>query len=184
LGYLPQEAAEKFDGTVLDRALEAHRAILDMREELDALHQRLSGIAPEDPDLEALLERTGELQHHLEMYDEHALEPEARRVLSGLGFSTKDQDRPIAEFSGGWRMRATLAALLLTDPTLLFLDEPTNHLDLPAMEWLEDYLEDFHGGLVVVSHDRVFLDKRCDDRARARPRSDDRVRHDVHGLSR
>jgi ATP-binding cassette subfamily F protein 3 len=158
LGYLPQEAAEKFDGTVLDRALEAHRAILDMREELDALHQRLSGIAPEDPDLEALLERTGELQHHLEMYDEHALEPEARRVLSGLGFSTKDQDRPIAEFSGGWRMRATLAALLLTDPTLLFLDEPTNHLDLPAMEWLEDYLEDFHGGLVVVSHDRVFLD--------------------------
>jgi ATP-binding cassette subfamily F protein 3 len=158
LGYLPQEAAEKFDGTVLDRALEAHRATLDMREELDLLHQRLAGIAPEDPDLEALLERSGELQHHLDITDEHALEPEARRVLSGLGFSQADQDRPLEEFSGGWRMRATLAALLLTDPTLLFLDEPTNHLDLPAMEWLEDYLEDFHGGLVVVSHDRVFLD--------------------------
>jgi len=159
LGYLPQEAAEKFDGTVLDRALEAHRATLDMREELDALHQRLAGIAPEDPDLEALLERSGELQHHLDLSDEHALEPEARRVLSGLGFAPEDQDRPLAEFSGGWRMRATLAALLLTDPTVLFLDEPTNHLDLPAMEWLEDYLEDFHGGLVVVSHDRVFLDR-------------------------
>ena len=159
LGYLPQEAAEKFEGTVLDRALEAHRATLDMREELDALHQRLAGIAPEDPDLEALLERSGELQHHLDLSDEHQLEPEARRVLSGLGFSSEDQDRPLAEFSGGWRMRATLAALLLTDPTLLFLDEPTNHLDLPAMEWLEDYLEDFHGGLVVVSHDRVFLDR-------------------------
>ena len=158
LGYLPQEAAEKFEGTVLDRALEAHRATLDMREELDLLHQRLAGIAPEDPDLEALLERSGELQHHLDITDEHALEPEARRVLSGLGFSTSDQDRPLEQFSGGWRMRATLAALLLTDPTLLFLDEPTNHLDLPAMEWLEDYLEDFHGGLVVVSHDRVFLD--------------------------
>ena len=158
LGYLPQEAAEKFEGTVLDRALEAHRATLDMREELDLLHQRLAGIAPEDPDLEALLERSGELQHHLDITDEHALEPEARRVLSGLGFSQADQDRPLEEFSGGWRMRATLAALLLTDPTLLFLDEPTNHLDLPAMEWLEDYLEDFHGGLVVVSHDRVFLD--------------------------
>ncbi|HEV8129527.1 MAG TPA: ABC-F family ATP-binding cassette domain-containing protein, partial [Candidatus Eisenbacteria bacterium] len=77
----------------------------------------------------------------------------------GLGFSTPDQDRPLSEFSGGWRMRAALAALLLTDPTLLFLDEPTNHLDLPAMEWLEDYLEEFHGGLVVVSHDRVFLDR-------------------------
>ncbi len=161
IGYLPQEAAEKFDGTVLDRALEAHRATLDMREELDLLHQQLSGISPEDPELEALLERAGELQHHLEMSDEHALEPEARRVLAGLGFSRADQDRPLVQFSGGWRMRATLAALLLTDPTLLFLDEPTNHLDLPAMEWLEDYLDDFHGGLVVVSHDRVFLDRVC-----------------------
>ena len=162
LGYLPQEAAEKFDGTVLDRALEAHRAVLDMREELDALHQSLAGIAPDDPELEPLLERTGELQHHLDMHDEHSMVPEARRVLSGLGFSTRDQDRPISEFSGGWRMRATLAALLLTDPTLLFLDEPTNHLDLPAMEWLEEYLESFRGGLVVVSHDRVFLDRIAD----------------------
>jgi len=159
LGYLPQEAAERFDGTVLDRAMEAHRHLLEMREELDALHQRLQGIAPDDPALEPLLERSGELQHRLELHDEHALEPEARRVLSGLGFARADQDRPLAEFSGGWRMRAALAALLLTDPTLLFLDEPTNHLDLPAMEWLEDYLENFHGGLVVVSHDRVFLDR-------------------------
>jgi ATP-binding cassette subfamily F protein 3 len=159
LGYLPQEAAERFDGTVLERAMEAHRVVLGMREELDALHACLAGIAPDDPDLARLLERAGELQHHLELHDEHALEPEARRVLSGLGFPRSDQDRPLAEFSGGWRMRAGLAALLLTDPTLLFLDEPTNHLDLPALEWLEDYLEDFHGGLVVVSHDRVFLDR-------------------------
>ena len=159
LGYLPQEAAERYDGTVLERAMEAHRAVLELREELDELHQRLEGIAPDDPHLEAVLERTGDLQHHLEIHDEHALEPRARRVLSGLGFSTADQGRPLAEFSGGWRMRAALAALLLTDPRLLFLDEPTNHLDLPAMEWLEDYLQEFHGGLVVVSHDRVFLDR-------------------------
>ncbi|HTR97046.1 MAG TPA: ABC-F family ATP-binding cassette domain-containing protein [Candidatus Acidoferrales bacterium] len=159
VGYLPQEAAERFDGTVLERALEAHRALLGLREELDALHARLAGISPEDPELAALLERAGELQHHLELHAEHRLEPEARRVLAGLGFSTRDQDRPLAEFSGGWRMRCALAALLLADPTVLFLDEPTNHLDLPAMEWLEDYLEDFHGALVVVSHDRVFLDR-------------------------
>ncbi len=159
LGYLPQEAAERFEGTVLERALEAHRHVRAMREELDALHQRLAGVAPEDPGLAAILDRAGELQHHLDLHDEHAIEPEARRVLSGLGFARADQDRRLAEFSGGWRMRAALAALLLTDPTLLFLDEPTNHLDLPAMEWLEDYLKDFHGGLVVVSHDRVFLDR-------------------------
>src|SRR5439155_25062548 len=142
--------------------MEPHRHLLEMREELDALHQRLQGIAPDDPALEPLLERSGELQHHLELGDEHALGPEARRVLSGLGFARADQDRPLAEFSGGWRMRASLAALLLTGPTLLFLDEPTNHLDLPAMEWLEDYLGDFRGGLVVVSHDRVFLDRVAD----------------------
>jgi ATP-binding cassette, subfamily F, member 3 len=159
LGYLPQEAAEKFDGTVLERAMEAHRHLIEMREELDALYEGLQHLAPEDPSLPSLLDRAGELQHHLELNDEHTIEPEARRVLGGLGFKAADQDRPLAEFSGGWRMRAALAALLLTDPTLLFLDEPTNHLDLPALEWLEDYLEDFHGGLVVVSHDRVFLDR-------------------------
>ncbi len=161
IGYLPQEAAEKFEGTVFDRAMEAHRATLELREELDALHQELATVAPEDPRLDALLSRAGELQHHLELRSEHTLEPEARAVLTGLGFSLADQDRPLAEFSGGWRMRAALAALLLADPTVLFLDEPTNHLDLPAIEWLEDYLEDFHGALVVVSHDRVFLDRVC-----------------------
>jgi ATP-binding cassette, subfamily F, member 3 len=163
IGYLPQEAAERYDGTVLERAMEAHRHVLGMRDELDELHRRLAGIAPDDPALEHLLERVGELQHRLELADEHALEPEARRVLSGLGFGLRDQDRPLAQFSGGWRMRAALAALLLTDPTMLFLDEPTNHLDLPAMEWIEDYLEDFHGGLVAVSHDRVFLDRVTDE---------------------
>jgi ATP-binding cassette subfamily F protein 3 len=163
IGYLPQEAAEKFDGSVLDRALEAHRHLLEMREELDELYQRIPTLDPAEGEMERLLDRAGELQHALERADEHALEPEARRVLAGLGFSSADQDRPLASFSGGWRMRAALASLLLTDPTLLFLDEPTNHLDLPAMEWLEEYLETFHGGLVVVSHDRVFLDRIADE---------------------
>jgi ATP-binding cassette subfamily F protein 3 len=159
LGYLPQEAAERFTGTVLDRAMEAHRELLAMRTELEALHEELARMSPDDPRLAATLDRAGDLQHDLELRDEHALEPEARRVLSGLGFSEADIERPLEEFSGGWRMRAALAALLLADPTVLFLDEPTNHLDLPAMEWLEEYLDGFRGGLVVVSHDRVFLDR-------------------------
>jgi ATP-binding cassette subfamily F protein 3 len=159
VGYLPQEAAERFDGSVLDRALEARRDLRRMREELDELHRRLGSAAPEHPSLPAWLDRAGDLQHALEHQAEHAVESEARRVLGGLGFPATDQDRPMGDFSGGWRMRAALAALLLSDPTLLFLDEPTNHLDLPALEWLEDYLEGFRGGLVVVSHDRVFLDR-------------------------
>jgi ATP-binding cassette subfamily F protein 3 len=113
----------------------------------------------DDPDLADALERAGDLQHRLEHLDEHTVEPEARGILGGLGFAPADQDRPLAEFSGGWRMRAALAALLLSEPTVLVLDEPTNHLDLPALEWLEDTLESFGGGLVVVSHDRVFLDR-------------------------
>jgi len=159
VGYLPQEAAERYDGTVLDRAMEAHRELLDLRTELDALHEELGNVQPDDPHLEAMLARAGDLQHQLEHRAEHSLESEARRVLSGLGFSPEQQDRPLATFSGGWRMRASLAALLLSDPTVLIMDEPTNHLDLPAMEWLEDYLEEFRGGLIVVSHDRVFLDR-------------------------
>ena len=159
IGYLPQEAAERFDGTVLERALEARRDVLAMREELDALHQRLAETTADLPELPELLDRAGELQHRLELLDEHALESEARRILSGLGFAEADHLRPLAEFSGGWRMRAALAALLLSEPNFLFLDEPTNHLDLPAMEWLEDYLHEFDGGLVLVSHDRVFLDR-------------------------
>jgi ATP-binding cassette, subfamily F, member 3 len=159
IGYLPQEAAERFEGTVLERALEARRDVLAMREELDELHRRLGEATADDPDLPERLDRAGELQHRLELLDEHALEPEARRILAGLGFAEADHLRPLAEFSGGWRMRAALAALLLAEPNFLFLDEPTNHLDLPAMEWLEDYLERFEGGLVLVSHDRVFLDR-------------------------
>ncbi len=159
LGHLPQEAAERFEGTVLDRALAGFADLFALEREQADIHRRLEGIAPGDPSLDPLLLRAGEIQHLLEVRDLHALEPKARSILAGLGFAAGEHDRPLSAFSGGWRMRAALAALLIREPTVLFLDEPTNHLDLPAMEWLEEYLDGFAGALVVVSHDRVFLDR-------------------------
>src|SRR5690606_25092920 len=87
------------------------------------------------------------------------IEYRANEILAGLGFSTPDQLRPLNTFSGGWRMRVMLAKILLQNPDILLLDEPTNHMDLPSIKWLENYLLSFEGAIVIVSHDRYFLDK-------------------------
>ncbi|MGH7388476.1 MAG: ABC-F family ATP-binding cassette domain-containing protein [Candidatus Rokuibacteriota bacterium] len=154
VGYLPQEVGATGAGSVLAEALggfeEVWRLEREMEETADALER-----SPTEP----LTARYGELQHRFEALGGYRLETEARAILSGLGFVTSDLHRPLSEFSGGWRMRAALARLLLVRPALLLLDEPTNHLDLESLGWLESFLAGYEGAVVVVSHDRYFLNR-------------------------
>ena len=154
VGYLPQEAAGEARGSVLGEALSGFPEVWEIERQLEAVAAQLHEAADE-----ALTARYGDLQHRFEALGGYRLETEARVVLSGLGFRDADLARPLVEFSGGWRMRAALARLLLQGPALLLLDEPTNHLDLESLGWLENYLSAYDGTVVVVSHDRYFLNR-------------------------
>jgi ATP-binding cassette subfamily F protein 3 len=154
VGYLPQEAAGEAQGSVLGAALSGFPEVWEIERQLEELAARLHASSDE-----ALTERYGDLQHRFEALGGYRLETEARVILSGLGFREADFARPLQEFSGGWRMRVALARLLLQRPTLLLLDEPTNHLDLESLGWLESYLDAYDGSVIVVSHDRYFLNR-------------------------
>jgi ATP-binding cassette subfamily F protein 3 len=154
IGYLPQEVAASRAGSVLAEALGGFEAVWALERELEEVAAALATTPTE-----ALTARYGDLQHRFETLGGYRLETEAKTILGGLGFAAGDLGRPLAEFSGGWRMRASLARLLLLRPSLLLLDEPTNHLDLESLAWLEGYLERYDGAVVVVSHDRYFLNR-------------------------
>jgi ATP-binding cassette subfamily F protein 3 len=160
IGYLPQEEIEVRGDSVLDTALAGHEKIDELEQKIAEVHQAL------DVSLDnhtKLLKKLGDLEHQYEALGGYRLEATAKTILSGLGFSEADFLRPQSEMSGGWRMRVYLARLLLRSPDLLLLDEPTNHLDLPSLEWLEQYLLQFPGSLVLVSHDRFFIDRLAHD---------------------
>jgi len=154
VGYLPQEVAGAGAGSVLAEALSGYDDVWQIEREMEQLGETLAT----DPD-ERTMARYGELQHRFEALGGYRLETEARAILGGLGFATADETRPLVELSGGWRMRAALARLLLLRPSLLLLDEPTNHLDLESLAWLEEFLSGYEGTVVVVSHDRYFLNR-------------------------
>jgi ATP-binding cassette subfamily F protein 3 len=158
--YLPQEGGELPEGTLLEAILSPFTAVAAMESEIARLHHAVaeagSGSGPAAADL---ARRLGDLQHRFEAAGGFTLETEARVILSGLGFAAEDAARPLAEFSGGFRMRALLGSLLLRRPDYLLLDEPTNHLDLDGIGWLEAYLARLPSALVVVSHDRLFLNR-------------------------
>ncbi|MCB2191771.1 MAG: ATP-binding cassette domain-containing protein [Deltaproteobacteria bacterium] len=158
LGYLPQELLSLSGRTVLELAMETGDSLPQVEAELDEVH-RLLGKVRDEAELEELLARQGQLQSQFEQLGGYDLEARASRVLAGLGFDQNRLNRDVGELSGGWLMRAALARLLLSAPDLILLDEPTNHLDLESLLWLEGYLVTNPAALLLVSHDRVFLDK-------------------------
>ena len=162
IGYLPQEVAGgDGGGSVLAEALGGFEDVWRLEREMEDAAAALSTetVHGDAGALEALTRRYGDLQHRFEALGGYRLEVQGRAILGGLGFRTDEVTRPLAEFSGGWRMRAALARLLLLHPSILLLDEPTNHLDLESLAWLEDFLADYDGAVVVVSHDRYFLNR-------------------------
>src|SRR5881628_3118257 len=157
LGYLPQEGARLAEGTVLEALLSPFAEILAMEKEMERLHHEMATSTGERQ--ETLTRRAGEVQHRFEVAGGFDLEARAKAILGGLGFGQHDHSRPLREFSGGYRMRAALGALLLRRPDYLLLDEPTNHLDLEAVAWLEGFLAEVDSALIMVSHDRAFLNR-------------------------
>ena len=158
IGYLPQEATLVSEGTLWSHCLSVFGEILEMQTELEACMAAMS-----DPEqAEGALARYGGLEQAFEQRGGYTYEVQIKQTLSGLGFDQKDYHRPISQLSGGQRTRAFLAKLLLENPDVMLLDEPTNHLDIQAVEWLESFLKDWEGALVVVSHDRYFLDQVAD----------------------
>ncbi len=155
IGFLNQDLLSYESAkSILEVAMEAFETQNRLAKEIDQYLHEL-----ETDHSEELLHKLHDAQSHFEALDGYQLQSRSEAVLEGLGFSTSDLKRPLNEFSGGWRMRVMLAKILLGKPDLLLLDEPTNHLDLPSIEWIEDYLDEYEGTVVIVSHDRFFLDR-------------------------
>jgi ATP-binding cassette subfamily F protein 3 len=158
VGYLPQDGLSHTGRTLLDEASTAFQPLLDMKAELHRLEERLGDTSIPEDEHEQMLIRYAELQDRFRQQDGYSIDLRIATVLRGLGFSQEDLARQTEVFSGGWQMRIALAKLLLGRPGLLLLDEPTNHLDLDARNWLEEYLSDYPNAVILVSHDRYFLD--------------------------
>src|ERR1700709_734335 len=155
MGYLNQDLLSySSDKTIVHVAMEGFERQNQLHDEIEVLLKKLETDYSED-----LLHKLSDKQHEFELLDGYNIEYKAHEILAGLGFSEADCERKLSTFSGGWRMRVMLAKILLQAPDILLLDEPTNHLDLPSIQWLEDYLKAFTGAIIIVSHDRWFLDK-------------------------
>ncbi|MCW5911180.1 MAG: ABC-F family ATP-binding cassette domain-containing protein [Cyclobacteriaceae bacterium] len=154
IGFLNQDLLSyQTEDAILTVAMEAFKEAVDTQRQIEKILHKLETEYSDD-----LVDKLTRLQEKFEHLDGYTMQAKAEEVLEGIGFSTQDLHRPLREFSGGWRMRVMLAKLLLEKPSCLMLDEPTNHLDLPSIEWVENYLRSYEGAVIIVSHDRTFLD--------------------------
>jgi len=158
LRYLPQDGLTLSGRSVFAECMTVFADLHEMEQELETLHHKLAELDPESAEYSDVADRLHHIDSEFRNRDGYAIEAQVGTVLDGLGFKKEDWTRRTEEFSGGWQMRIALAKLLLEKPNLLLLDEPTNHLDLEARNWLEQYLNNYPFGYVLISHDRYFLD--------------------------
>ncbi len=159
IAYLPQHLLTEDNCTVLEETSKAFASVLNMKKEMDEINEQLTIRTDYDSDdYMKLIERVSELSEKYYSIEEVNYEAEVEKILKGLGFEREDFNRPTKEFSGGWRMRIELAKILLTKPDLILLDEPTNHLDMDSIQWLEEFLINQAKAVMVISHDRAFVD--------------------------
>jgi len=160
IGYLPQEMVMKTDKNVWDETLSAFSEIKQIEAQIEKLNRQISDISDyESPSFEKLIQSLSDLNHRLEYLDAGHIESNSEKVLLGLGFTKSEFMRPLNTFSSGWQMRVALAKILLQKPEIVLLDEPTNHLDIESIQWLENFLQNYQGAIILVSHDRTFLNK-------------------------
>ena len=157
VGYLEQETTIDGDKTALAEVIDSAHEVKRYEARVKELEKKIAVTEP-GPELDALLEDYGHAQDRFERLGGYELEARARQILAGLGFPIEDFDKPARDFSGGWQMRIALSKLLLRHPDLLLLDEPTNHLDLESVQWFEHFLSSYDGSVLLVSHDRAFMD--------------------------
>jgi ATP-binding cassette subfamily F protein 3 len=159
IGYLPQELHSQSQLTVMQETRKAFESVMKLVEEKEKIvHDMETRTDYESDDYMQLIERMGEVEHQIEIHDGYSIDEQTERVLKGLGFDPADFEKPMKTLSGGWQMRVELAKILLAKPDLVLLDEPTNHLDIESVIWLEKFLKEYPGAIIMVSHDRSFLD--------------------------
>ncbi len=157
-GYLPQDIIMKSDKTLYEEVAEVFSEIIGLKKEAEEIEELFAAGNYDEKQYQKLLDRYGDLQEKIMMADVHTIDADIHDVLRGLGFMRKHWNKKVSEFSGGWQMKIYLARLLLQKPDVLLLDEPTNHLDIDARNWLESFLKQYSKSVVIVSHDRHFMD--------------------------